>query len=325
MTAEVKDIHFPPILNGVDYLVSVVDLLKYKPTPRDLKYAVLHLQAAAEVLLKARLQIEHWSLVFKDVGKAKKRQYQDADFESAATVETVRRLRDIVGISIADKDAKSLDDLARTRNALQHYGLKASAPAIEARAVTVLDFLIRFLDEELLWKLPSEDRSKIAGDMDRIRGGLTDIEIFVKKRMQRLRRHLETVENYTVTCPNCLQVTLVVNEDDSRDAACYFCSAGYTPYQAAVAYTVEVVGHPAGDAYSAVPACPECNDQAIALNVAIAADLRVLVDFCFSCARAFRDLKECGRCARLFEPDHGEGVCDQCRWDEHHDEMRDLS
>ena len=48
---------FPPIRNGVDYLVSVVNSLHgdSEVGPREVKYAVLHLQAAAEVLLKARL------------------------------------------------------------------------------------------------------------------------------------------------------------------------------------------------------------------------------------------------------------------------------
>lgn len=80
-----KDVSFPPVPNGVDYLVSVVELLsrdKGDPSPRDLKYAVLHLQAASEVLLKARLQIEHWTLVVKDAAKTRKIQYQAGDFES---------------------------------------------------------------------------------------------------------------------------------------------------------------------------------------------------------------------------------------------------
>ncbi|WP_261958315.1 hypothetical protein [Streptomyces nigrescens] len=36
-------------------------------TPRDLKYAVLHLQAGTEVLLKARLRQAHWTLVLQDL------------------------------------------------------------------------------------------------------------------------------------------------------------------------------------------------------------------------------------------------------------------
>lgn len=38
--------------------------------PPNLKYAVLHLQAAAEVLLKVRLMRTYWALVFKEPGTA---------------------------------------------------------------------------------------------------------------------------------------------------------------------------------------------------------------------------------------------------------------
>jgi hypothetical protein len=52
--APLKKINFPPIQNGFDYLMSTVEHLRERPTARDLKYAVLHLQAAVEVLLKVR-------------------------------------------------------------------------------------------------------------------------------------------------------------------------------------------------------------------------------------------------------------------------------
>ncbi|MDQ0604807.1 hypothetical protein QF037_009152 [Streptomyces canus] len=61
-------------------------------------YAVLHLQAAAEVLLKARLLREHWSLVFKNPGQASEHRFLDGDFESCGIDATVRRLRQIVGL-----------------------------------------------------------------------------------------------------------------------------------------------------------------------------------------------------------------------------------
>jgi hypothetical protein len=48
-------IMFRPVDNGLDYLESVIEHLRGEPDQRNLKYAVLHLQAAVEVLLKIRL------------------------------------------------------------------------------------------------------------------------------------------------------------------------------------------------------------------------------------------------------------------------------
>lgn len=163
-----RQLDFPPVRNGIDYLASVVEHLEEKAVavaPRDLKYAVLHLQAAAEVLLKARLLREHWNLVFKDPGKATRKSFESGDFESCGTDATVDRLRDIAGIVIERKDAEALKDLARDRNALQHYGLTHNAHAVEARAGRVLDFLMRFLDMHLLPLLQGEEREGAERDM----------------------------------------------------------------------------------------------------------------------------------------------------------------
>ncbi|MGW4184288.1 hypothetical protein ACWEK2_19150 [Streptomyces albidoflavus] len=56
--------------NGIDLPLSAFDHLSQRngePGARGLKYSVLHLQAAVEALLKARLIREHWSLVFSDL------------------------------------------------------------------------------------------------------------------------------------------------------------------------------------------------------------------------------------------------------------------
>jgi hypothetical protein len=45
---------FAPLQNGLDYLESVVEHLRDNPDQRDLKYVILHLQAATEVLLKVQ-------------------------------------------------------------------------------------------------------------------------------------------------------------------------------------------------------------------------------------------------------------------------------
>jgi hypothetical protein len=67
--AVASEIKFPPVENGLDYLKSAAEHLRDEPTARDLKYAVLHLHSAVEVLLKVRLMREHWSLIFSNTGK----------------------------------------------------------------------------------------------------------------------------------------------------------------------------------------------------------------------------------------------------------------
>jgi hypothetical protein len=273
---------FPPVRNGVDYLLSVVDQL-YRdrvlqqglPTPRDIKYAVLHLQAAAEVLLKARLLRDHWSLVFKDPGQASERRFRDGDFESCGIDDTVRRLRQIAGLAITDQEQKALKDLARDRNALQHYGLTHNARAVEARAGQVLDFLVRFLDEVLLPGLTADEEDAIGEDMASVREGLTGIRTYVTHRMDRLQGELKGQADRTLQCPECAQWALLVTGDGHR---CRFCGLEMpNPHMLLLWY---VRGHALN---AVVGPCHRCEEPTLLADVVVARD-HTAVSFCFSCA-----------------------------------------
>ena len=58
-----NDVHFPLIHNGMDYLVTVGEALRAVDQARGMKYAVLNLYAATELLLKWPLLQHDWKLV----------------------------------------------------------------------------------------------------------------------------------------------------------------------------------------------------------------------------------------------------------------------
>ncbi|MER7536939.1 hypothetical protein ABTX77_19490 [Streptomyces sp. NPDC097704] len=83
------------------------------PPPISFSGAVLHLQAAVEVLFKARLLAEHWTLVFADLHQATRKKLESADFKSVTTDAAVIRLRNIVGVPITDP--YDFDEIATCR------------------------------------------------------------------------------------------------------------------------------------------------------------------------------------------------------------------
>jgi len=313
------NVHFPPIANGLDYLDSVVEHLSGEPTIRDLKYAVLHLQSATEVLLKARLQQEHWSLVFKDPGRADRGRFESGDFESCTTSEALSRLRGIAGIHMSEGDAKEIDRLAKWRNALQHYGLTAPALAVESRAAQVLDILLKFLTDELLAELDE------AGDADyrvthirHIHYRLGRIHAFVKTRMDRLRADLEPLADSTVTCPECDQPTVPLRPSPP---ACRCCEVVWdTAEELAERYAHSVLGEPnfsihADGVIPPVRQCPACGVDALVLRACTAAAPEQPVPLCFGCCREFPRLVECeGACGNPVIPvaDGGRSMCLEC-------------
>ncbi|GGZ29063.1 hypothetical protein GCM10010300_85080 [Streptomyces olivaceoviridis] len=213
--------HFPPILNGMDFLSSAVDQLTNEEGENSLKYAVLHLQAAAEVLLKVRLTEEHWSLVFKNPGLASRDSYDSGDFESCTLEGAMERLEKISGISIPEKSKGRIKRLSRHRNQLQHYGAKLeSSNAVRAVAIDVLDFLIDFI---VGWVGPDPDSDEFDVYhelIDEIRKKLQAIEKLADQRLRRVTRDLKETD-LVVHCPRCDKRALVL--DDIKSARCRFC------------------------------------------------------------------------------------------------------
>ncbi|MFF4323282.1 hypothetical protein [Streptomyces sp. NPDC001568] len=299
-----SEVRFPPLQNGLDYLLSVTEYLTAgaeRVSARDLKDAVLHLAAAAEVLLKHRLRLEHWSLVFADPAKARRSELEAGTLNSCTPRETVERLQNIVGIDISAQNARLLAKLAGERNALQHFGLTTTARAIESRAGEVLDFLVAFLDQELVPALDGEEFNQTMIDMERIRGGLAQIQGYTNKRMQRLNAELRSAEDRLLRCPDCRQWTLHIATPGV--VGCHFCHRIHDPIHAAAAYAVEILGRnwePSGNPFapegfveegspmtwsrlSGVEPCPSCTAVAMVSGTLFKSAQTVPVDFCFVC------------------------------------------
>ncbi|MER7720719.1 hypothetical protein ABTX99_27880 [Streptomyces flaveolus] len=294
---------FTLVRNGMDYLSSAVlyltgsikveadagslwpeatEMRTVWPAPggwisdRYLKYGVLHLQAATEVLLKARLVREHWSLVFKEPGSAKRSDYEQGKFESCGTTAALHRLVHIVGIPISDAERAAITKLSETRNALTHYGHKANAYAVEARAADVLSFLVDFVPRHLQPAL-SKDAEQVGTTMGAVREKLWEIQALVKTRAKNLTSDLDQVAERTVNCPSCRQMALVVGESP---VACRFCLRTFeTPLDAAVAYWEDILDE---DDSIGVEDCPVCKEHGV-MRVATRAEPIVDAALCFHC------------------------------------------
>ncbi|MFE7243812.1 hypothetical protein [Streptomyces sp. NPDC057580] len=317
----VGDPHFPPVANGLDYLVSAVELLEGKgesASARDLKYAVLHLAAGAEVLLKARLQEEHWSLVFTNPGDATRKELEEGTLRSCTPEETRKRLTNIVGIAFSAREKDALSNLAHDRNALQHYGLvgqRANASAVNATTARVLHFLVPFVEEHLLPLLKDPEEVLVAQeDMYRIRVGLNDIEGYVQERLRDLAPQLGPVRRTTVQCLFCRQWTMVVPggyapaplKERAQDVVCLYCREAMDAVSAAYNYNQVVLGRPIDpEDPDGVHRCFECRTDLLVEGALTAADRDRPVALCFGCSAVFDNLEQCQRCGALVQPEIG--------------------
>ncbi|MFJ7305224.1 hypothetical protein [Streptomyces sp. NPDC099088] len=293
-----ESVHFAPIENGLDYLVSVIDHLAQHSTLRDpalLKYAVLHLAAGTEVLLKARLELEHWSLVFANVDEATPEKLQDGTLKSCSPEVTRRRLKQIAGIDIPVHATNGLSRLADARNSLTHYGLigeKAKRENVEQLTAQVLHFLIGFLNTHLFPYLDDDDHGHAVHTMESIRYGLTRIDSYAKERLRNLAPVLGPHRARSVQCYACMQWSLVVykREDlglemfEFANVYCVLCEFAVGPERAARLYEIGVLKRdmPRG-VETRREACPACDGRALVRGAFTVAAGDRPVDFCFDC------------------------------------------
>ena len=102
--------------NAFDFLRHAVDNIEDSP-----KYSLISFVSAVELLLKARLLLEHWSLVFENPGDANATKFRNGDFISVSMDEAVRRLNGVVGLRLTKAETGCFSQLRIHRNRLVHF------------------------------------------------------------------------------------------------------------------------------------------------------------------------------------------------------------
>jgi hypothetical protein len=85
------------------------------------KYSVIHFCAATEMLLKARLMREHWTLIVAKPDQAKIDSFMAGDFISITLDEARSRLRNVANEEISDEAFGCFRALANHRNKMVHF------------------------------------------------------------------------------------------------------------------------------------------------------------------------------------------------------------
>ncbi len=102
--------------NAFDFLER--GIVEFDQTP---KYSVIHFCAAVEMLLKARLMKEHWSLIVSKPDQANLAKFMAGDFSSVTLEDARARIRDVAGEDIGDDAYASFRALANHRNKMVHF------------------------------------------------------------------------------------------------------------------------------------------------------------------------------------------------------------
>lgn len=271
--------------NALDYFLSAAEYA-HKTDLRSLKYCILHIAASVELLLKARLFEEHWSLIFADIDKATEIALKNGDFKSADPQTVLDRLEKIAKISVSKEDHLLLDDLRKLRNCIQHFAVTTTAAQASSLVAKTANFLINFCHHEL-----GEVLGELKEKLEKIKKQLGHFREYVDERLEAIKPDLEEAERLT-NCPRCKQSTLRLGLGDPN---CPFCG-----------FVIEAEELAQGISETPIEECPQCGENTLAFRLVTNEDG---YNLCLSCGFEEEWHSSCPKCGKL---NVSGPVCEEC-------------
>ena len=265
--------------NALDFILSAAEFAQ-RDDPRGWKYSVLHLADGLELLLKARLELEHWSLLFRQVDQASQDNLNSGDFESVDFSSAYTRLKKVVKVTIQDSDWKHLDDLRKRRNRIRHYTVQVDLHQVRSVVANCMNFCIEFSKDQGL----SDHDASVQGKLTEVHNHLNEFQEFVDARLKAIAPELDQMTNWD--CPECWQHTVPIGEESP---VCRFCG-----------YTISPTDLAAGNSEGDVEDCPECHGESTVGFILYNNDDGAWM--CFLCGVESDDFQHCFRCGRLYSP-----------------------
>ena len=196
-----QDIFDSLVRNAIDFVQHSVAELEESP-----KYSVINFYAAIELFLKARLMLEHWSLVYREPKNGNLAKFLAGDFESVDLAEAVRRLECIANVRVTEKERKTFNQLREHRNKLIHffhpeYAAKTAKGALE----DVVSELCRgwyYLHEMLTrrWQKQFRKHLKSIRELNRL---MLDQRTFLKVRYEALVDDIQKAQERGIVFNSC--------------------------------------------------------------------------------------------------------------------------
>lgn len=268
------------LANGLDFIREGIEALygadagSRKTAP---KYALLHVFSGTLLVLKERLRRGHPSLIFKDVADSPKLDPKTKEERVPKTVdfdEVLRRLEGAVGVAIAQTDRETLRKVQEERNRLEHYDAQLDLSRVDSLVGQLVDFLERFLHDELQEPLLSHLSTEAGGKVGALKS------IAERARERRLAEWTQRAERRRHMTDE--QLAALRAEYDN------------------------VYEHPKHGPDRALFTCPNCGSESVGV---VDGDVGVCTE---SDCREIHMISRCSRCS--CETLSEGGLCGDCDW-----------
>lgn len=192
-TSKPRDSEFDKLVeSALDFLNRGLREVKTDP-----KYSVIDFFTGVELMLKARLLHEHWSLVVAKPGEISKQKFLEGNFESATRKQCFARLENVCG-EVLKQEQICFDQLAEHRNRVVHFYHSAYSgtpdqqllESIVIQQLRAGAYLMRLLRHR--W---SEEFSGYASEMADLERSLRDHRHYLNEKLDLVAPQLRELES----------------------------------------------------------------------------------------------------------------------------------
>lgn len=194
-------IQFDLLANAKDSLRQAVELLAWKDIGTDhsrLKHAITNAAHSIELLLKTRLRQVNPAFVWENVDKYPNLEARTVTFETA-----ISRLKNIGGVTFAEKDEKILRSLRTTRNAIEHGEWRTTEKEAKIIVGNALSFAFSFSIEQFGIDLAADFKRD-----DTWRLLINELYEFVRFYGERIEANFKVKGEYSSCCDICGELTV---------------------------------------------------------------------------------------------------------------------
>ncbi|MCR4322065.1 MAG: transposase [Candidatus Brocadiaceae bacterium] len=187
--------------NAFDFFQKSLEEFDKKP-----KYSVIHFHAAVELIMKARLLWEHWTLIITRPETANLKSFRSGDFQSVSIKDAKARLEAIVQEGLSQAEYECFLRLSDHRNRMVHFyhtgntGNKSEFEKIVAEQCLAWYYVSRIFER---WNEQFQSYKKGIAKIDKV---MHKHRKYLKAKFGALGEDIERLKSRGIlfsVCPSC--------------------------------------------------------------------------------------------------------------------------
>lgn len=293
--------------NALDFIAKSFEEIQ---EPKLLKYALLHFTSGLELIFKAILLSEHWSLTLDNLDKVKENAYINRDFMSVNWENSIKRLKIFceIDLTYAENDLQKLKNL---RNRIEHYDCDFQTNSVIDLINNLTSLLVNLLTNNFN---TNKLRKKGRDLFENIQSSLFTMQEHYEEAKKLMQKKIKDSNLIPIDVPcNMCKEKFVTKKEDNY--ICNLCKHKLTAEDIAISFIEnELKINPyrimKDGGIFPLHHCPECSENTFVYHCKENSEI---IAHCYNCDEDYTNAKCCEICNEFFIPLNEDNlICKNC-------------